>query len=70
MTAEERVRAAIEKVTAGRELTDEQQQWLGLIERHLVANLSIDREDFNLIPILSSRGGWRRADRALDRNCW
>lgn len=67
LTAEERVRAAIAKVTAGRELTDEQRQWMDLIERHLVANLSIDREDFNLIPILSARGGWGRADRAFDR---
>lgn len=62
LTAQERVHAAIAKVTAGRELTAEQQQWMGYIEQHLVENLSIDREDFDLIPILSSRGGWGRAD--------
>lgn len=67
LTAEERVKAAIAKVTAGRSLTDEQQEWLALIQRHLVENLSIDREDFNLIPILSAPGGWGRANSAFNR---
>jgi type I restriction enzyme R subunit len=62
LTAQERVQAAIARVTEGRELTDEQRQWLGYIEQHLIENLSIDRDDFDLIPILSSRGGWGRAD--------
>ncbi len=62
LTAQERVEAAIVKVTAGRQLTEDQQRWLSYIEQHLVQNLSIDRNDFDLIPILSSRGGWRRAD--------
>ncbi len=67
LTAEERVRAAIAKVSDGRELTAEQQQWLGMIEQHLIKNLSIDREDFNLIHVLSARGGWGRANRAFNR---
>jgi type I restriction enzyme R subunit len=62
LTAQERVQAAVAKVTAGRKLTPEQQQWMGYIEQHLIENLSIDRDDFDLIPILSSRGGWGRAD--------
>ncbi len=68
LTAEERVRAAVAKVMEGRTLTDDQRQWLNYIEHHLVENLSIDREDFNLIPILSSRGGWRRANRVFDNH--
>jgi type I restriction enzyme, R subunit len=62
LTAEERVNAAIERVTAGRELAAEQQQWLDYIRLHLVKNLSIDRDDFDLVPVLSDRGGWGRAD--------
>lgn len=68
LTAEERVDAAIGRVTAGRPLTAEQQmqqQWLGYIRDHLVANLSIDREDFDLVPVLSDRGGWGRANRVF-----
>ncbi|MCP2290966.1 type I restriction endonuclease subunit R [Nocardia amikacinitolerans] len=68
LTAQERVKAAVDRVTAEVELTDEQQQWMGYIEQHLVQNLSIDRADFNLIPILSSRGGWRRAERVFDNH--
>lgn len=65
LTAEERVAGAVARVSAGRELSEEQQQWLVYISQHLVQNLSIDRDDFELIPILSSRGGWGRANRAF-----
>ena len=66
LTAEERVNAAVAKVTADRQLTDEQAKWLEYIRQHLVQNLSIEREDFELIPILSARGGWGRANRVFD----
>jgi len=66
LTAQERVQTALTKVTAGYQLTSEQRQWLAYIEQHLIANLSIDREDFDLIPILSSRGGWTRANRVFN----
>jgi type I restriction enzyme R subunit len=65
-TAEERVGYAIEGVTAGRELTDEQRKWVDYIRQHLVANLSIDREDFENVPVLLNRGGWGRANRIFD----
>ncbi len=64
-TAEERVDAAIERATADVQLTDDQRRWLGYIRQHLVLNLSIDREDFDLQPVLSDRGGWRPANRAF-----
>ncbi|WP_330220955.1 type I restriction-modification enzyme R subunit C-terminal domain-containing protein, partial [Mycobacteroides abscessus] len=66
LTAEERVNAAVAKVTADRQLTDEQAKWLEYIRQHLVQNLSIEQEDFELIPILSGRGGWGRANRVFD----
>ncbi|MFE4408993.1 type I restriction-modification enzyme R subunit C-terminal domain-containing protein [Streptomyces sp. NPDC056821] len=66
LTAQERVRSAVDRVTAERELTEEQRQWMEYIEQHLIENLSIEREDFDLIPILSSRGGWRKANRVFE----
>ena len=36
------------------------------IRQHLVQNLSIEREDFEDIPVLSDRGGWGRANRVFD----
>lgn len=65
LTAEERVNAAIACVTAGRQLTGEQTKWVEYIRQHLVQNLSIERADFAVIPILVDRGGWGRANRAF-----
>lgn len=66
LTAEERVNLAVERVVAGQQLTPAQVEWMGYIRQHLVQNLSIDREDFEIIPVLSARGGWGRANRVFD----
>lgn len=65
-TAEERVEAAMQRITAGRELNDEQADWLERIRLHLIENLSIDRDDFSLVPVLSDHGGWSRADKTFE----
>jgi len=44
----------------------EQQRWLEYIRQHLVQNLSIEPDDFEVVPVLSDRGGWGRADRVFD----
>jgi len=66
LTAEERVDLAFVAVTAGRNFTNEQRQWLDRIRSHLVANLSIDPEDFDLVPVLEQAGGWGKANRVFD----
>lgn len=66
LTADERVDAAIAAVSAGRNLTDDQNNWLDYIRQHLVANLTIDREDFDVLPVFANRGGWGRANRVFD----
>jgi len=65
LTAEERVRLAVVKVSAERDLTDDQRAWLERIREHLVQNLSISKEDFELVPVLQNRGGWGAANRAF-----
>lgn len=65
LTAEQRVNAAVERVIDRRQLTPDQGEWLDYIRRHLVENLSIDREDFEVVPILSDHGGWMRANRVF-----
>jgi type I restriction enzyme R subunit len=64
-TASERVERAFEKVTTGKTFTDDQQRWLDRIREHLRANLSIDQEDFEVIPIFADAGGWGVARRAF-----
>lgn len=65
LTAEERVARAIEQVTMGMALTPEQQAWLELIRQRLVADLAIEKDDFELHP-LDERGGWAKANRVFD----
>jgi type I restriction enzyme, R subunit len=66
LTADERVTAAVENVVADRTLSAEQMKWLDYIRQHLVANLSIDRDDFENVPVLSNRGGWGKANKVFD----
>jgi type I restriction enzyme R subunit len=65
LTAGERVERAFSKITAGHQFTDDQQKWLDRIRAHLVVSLSIDREDFENVPVLFDAGGWKPADRAF-----
>jgi type I restriction enzyme, R subunit len=66
LTAEERVNAAVDRVVAGRPLSEAQAKWMEYIRQHLVQNLSIEREDFEAIPVLSDHGGWGRANRVFE----
>jgi type I restriction enzyme R subunit len=65
LTAEERVNSAVATVSAGRHLTEEQTKWMEYIRQHLVQNLSIEPNDFDIIPVLADRGGWGRANRTF-----
>jgi type I restriction enzyme R subunit len=61
LTAEERVNRATDKFLTAHKLTPEQMQWLSLVREHLVKNLSMDEEDFDLTPLLEMRGGKAKA---------
>lgn len=63
LTAEERVGRAFVQLTAGQTFTAAQQAWLDRIREHLIANLSIDREDFDDLPVFARHGGWAAANR-------
>lgn len=66
LTAEERVHAAVATLTASRTFTDDQAKWLDHIRQHLIRNLTIDRDDFENMPVLAARGGWGRANKVFD----
>ncbi|MGV8088102.1 MAG: type I restriction-modification enzyme R subunit C-terminal domain-containing protein [Methanomicrobiales archaeon] len=66
LTAEERVNRVFENIFAGNTFTPEQQQWLERIRAHLIENLSITQEDFDVIPLFSQHGGWGRANRVFE----
>jgi type I restriction enzyme, R subunit len=65
-TAEERIHRVLDRMTLSSSLTADQQQWLDKIREHLIANLSISKDDFDIIPIFANEGGWGRANRVFD----
>jgi len=67
LSAEERVDLAISKITRGKNFTEEQRKWLGFIREHLVANLTIDVGDFDLLPVFTDRGGRQIAERIFGK---
>ena len=66
LTADERVERAMRTLREGREFSHEQRLWLARIQAHLVENLSIGQDDFDIVPVLAREGGWVRANRAFD----
>ncbi len=71
LTAAERVDRAFAQVTAERTFSPDQRRWLDRIHAHLRENLSIERDDFELVPVLCDAGGLGAArrvfgDEALD----
>lgn len=66
LSAEERVDRALAQVTANRVLTLEQEKWLDLIRNHLIENLAIEREDFDLITFTREGATWGRVNREFE----
>ncbi len=63
LTEAERAERALERVTQGKTFSPEQQRWLDRIREHLRENLSIERNDFDLVPVFSNAGGYGAARR-------
>ena len=66
LSAEERVDRAMARVRQGKTFTPDQVRWLELIRNHLVENLAIDREDFDLIAFTRAGATWGRVDRDFE----
>jgi type I restriction enzyme R subunit len=62
LTAVERVDQAFAKLTAGQSFTSQQEKWLDRIRLHLVQNLTIEKADFEYLPVFADFGGWWRAN--------
>jgi type I restriction enzyme R subunit len=51
----------------GRQFTDEQRQWVYLIKDHIVSNLKVELEDFDLSPFIQ-KGGAGKAYQVFGKN--
>ena len=65
LTAEQRVDLALDAFLHAHRFTTEQMQWLSLVREHLVKNLSMNEEDFDLTPLLEMRGGRAKARKVV-----
>lgn len=63
LTAEERVNKTISDILAAHAFKPEEKEWLEYIREHLIINLAIDTENFDLVPVLERHGGLARATR-------
>jgi type I restriction enzyme R subunit len=60
LNANERIDKAIDKVFGNKILDSAQQEWIGHIKEHLVTNLTLEEEDFNIMPVFENHGGLGR----------
>jgi type I restriction enzyme R subunit len=65
LTAVERTERAFAQVSARKSFSDEQRAWLNRIRQVMIANLSIERDDFDYQDALSKAGGWGAARRVF-----
>lgn len=61
LTAEERVNRVISDMLAKQAFTAEQRKWLEYIRQHLIVNLAIEPETFDLMPVFERHGGLSKA---------
>lgn len=67
LTAQERVNKVINEITAAYSFNDEQKKWLGYIREHLIVNLAIEAELFDLVPVLERQGGLAKAKKVFGK---
>jgi type I restriction enzyme R subunit len=61
LTAEERVERSMGRLMRNHNFDEIQLKWLGFIRDHLIENLTIDIEDFNIIPLFERQRGLGKA---------
>jgi len=61
LTAQERVERAVAKLMGMHLFSEEQLNWLSYIKEHLIENLAISREDFDIMPVFERHGGLTKA---------
>lgn len=57
LTAQERVEKVVAKLVEKHSFNEEQLNWLSYIKEHLIENLAVSKEDFEIMPVFERRGG-------------
>ena len=67
LTAESRVKKAFDRIMKDKKFTPEQEKWLELIRQHMIKNLLVEKDDFDLLPLFTREGiNSNRLDKIFD----
>lgn len=66
LSAQERVELVMRKIMSANYFSPEQIKWLELIREHLIENLTIDADDFEMIPVFTRQGGKSKARKVFN----
>ncbi|MBU1053103.1 MAG: DEAD/DEAH box helicase family protein [Proteobacteria bacterium] len=61
LTAKERVELVISLIAGAHNFSNEQLTWIAYIKEHLIENLAIAEEDFEIMPVFERHGGRTKA---------
>ena len=66
LTAESRVNRAFEQIRTKHSFTGEQEKWLGLIQRYLIENILMEKDDLDLITFTREGGNFIRINQIFN----
>ena len=66
LTAESRVNLAFKRIRSKHSFTTEQEKWLGLIQRYLLENILMEKEDFDLMTFTREGGSFVKINQIFD----
>lgn len=66
LTAESRIKRAFQKIRSRHQFTTEQEKWLALIEGHLVENILMEKEDFDLMMFTREGGNYSKINQIFN----
>ncbi|MFH1798819.1 MAG: DEAD/DEAH box helicase family protein [Candidatus Omnitrophota bacterium] len=66
LTAESRIKRAFQKIRSRHKFTEEQEKWLTLIEGHLVENILMEKEDFDLMMFTREGGNYSKINQIFN----
>jgi len=66
LTAESRINRAFDRIRAKHSFTAEQEKWLGLIQRYLLENMLMEKDDFDLVTFTREGGDFMKINQIFD----
>lgn len=66
LTAESRIKRAFQRIYSRHQFTEEQKKWLSLIEGHLIKNILMEKDDFDLMMFTREGGNYSKINQIFN----